>query len=75
MEQPKTYLPGWETPNEKTVAWSYDMEGRAKKCVEMYCELLEKEQLYTVSSPRFDDHNFKKEEFETVGDLSDVCFE
>ena len=39
-------------PHAKTVAWSYDMEGHAQKCVERYCELANKtEQLYKVSSP------------------------
>ena len=32
-------LPGWEKPHAKTVAWSYDMEGHARKGVERYCEL------------------------------------
>ena len=31
------------------------------------------EQLYKVSHPCLDDHQFKKEEFESVGDLSEVC--
>ena len=31
------------------------------------------EQLYKVSIPCFDDHNYKKEELDTVGELSDVC--
>ena len=31
-------LPGWEKPYAKTVAWSYDMEGHAQKCVERDCE-------------------------------------
>ena len=68
-------LPGWETPHAKTVAWSYDMEGHAQKCVERYCELANKktEQLYKVSSPCLDDHHFKKEELESVGELSNVC--
>ena len=35
-------LPGWEKPHAKTVAWSYDMEGHARKCVERYCELANK---------------------------------
>ena len=34
--------PGWEKPHAKTVAWSYDMEGHAGKCVERYCELANK---------------------------------
>ena len=58
-------LPGCEKPHAKTVAWSYDLEGHARKC--------EKEQMYKVSTPCFDDHNFKKEELETVGELSDAC--
>ena len=29
--------------------------------------------MYTVSTSGFDDHKFKKEELETVGELSDVC--
>ena len=35
-------LHGWEKPHAKTVAWSYDMEEHAKKCVERYCELANK---------------------------------
>ena len=40
-------------PHVKTVAWSFDMEGHARKCVERYCELANKkvEQLYKVWSP------------------------
>ena len=38
----------WEKPHAQTVAWSYDMEGHAQKCVERYCELANRkvEQLY-----------------------------
>ena len=64
-------LPGWEKPHAKTVAWSYDMEGHAKKCVERYGELankktepLKKSQLLawaTITSR------------ETVGEVSKVC--
>ena len=55
-------LPGWEKPRAKTSAWSYDMEGHARKCVEWCCELANKktEQLYKVSSPCLDDHQIKK---------------
>ena len=55
-------LPGWDKPPAKTSAWSYDMEGLARKCVERYCELANKltEQLYKVSSPCLDDHQIKK---------------
>ena len=31
------------------------------------------EQLYKVSSPGLDDHQIKKEELESVGELSEVC--
>ena len=62
-------------PHAKTGAWSYDMEGHARKCVERHCELANKivEQLHIVSSPCLDDHQFKQEEFESVGELSQVC--
>ena len=46
----------------------------APTCVERYCELANKnvDQLYKVSSPCLDDHHFKKEDFQSVGDLSNV---
>ena len=51
------------------------MEGHAKKCVERYCELANKttQQLYKVSTPCLDDHQFKEEELGSVGELSKVC--
>ena len=54
---------------------SYDMTGHAKKCVERCCELANKttQQLYKVSTPCIDDHNFKEEEMISVGELSHVC--
>ena len=60
-------LSDWEKSHAETVAWSHHMEGHAKKCVERYWE-----QLYTVSSPCLDDHHVKKEELESVGELSKV---
>ena len=56
-------------------AWSYDMEGHAQKCVERYCELANKktEQFCKVSNHCLDDHHFKKEDLESVGELSEVC--
>ena len=56
----------------KMVPWTYDMEESAKKCVGRYCKLaVEKtEQLYKVSTICLDDHNFKKVELETVGEMS-----
>ena len=69
-------LPGWDKQCAKTSAWSYDMEGHARKCVERYCELANKktEQFFKVSSPCLDDHQIKKEELEHKGELSEVCF-
>ena len=60
--------------NVSTSSWSYDMEGRAMKCVERYCELANKttQQLHKVSTPCIDDHHFK-EEIKPVGELSKVC--
>ena len=58
-------------------AWSCDMEGHAKKCVERQCELANRttQQLYKVSTPCIDDHHFKEEELKSAGELSDVCSE
>ena len=57
------------------VAWSYDMEGHAKKCVERYCKLANKttQQHYKVSTPCIDDHHFKEEEMKSVVEMSHVC--
>ena len=41
-------VPGWETSHAKTIAWSYDMEGHAKKCVKRHCELASKTTLCTM---------------------------
>ena len=69
-------LPEWEKLDAKTVAWSL-RHGRTcePKCVGRYCERAKKKtgHLYPVSTPCLDDHNFKKEELETIGELSDVC--
>ena len=47
------------------------MEGHAKKCVERYCELANKttQQFFKIATPRLDDHHFKKEENESVGEF------
>ena len=62
-------------PDAEISSWSHDMEGHAKKCVERYCELANKttQQLYKVATPCMDDHQFKEEENESVGELSTVC--
>ena len=61
--------------NLRISSWSYDVEGRAQKCVERYCELANKttQQPYKVSTPCIDDHHFKQEEMKSVGELSQVC--
>ena len=61
--------------NFRISSWSFDMEGHAKKCVERYCELVNKttQQLYKVFTPCIDDHLFKEEEMKYVGELSKVC--
>ena len=61
--------------NLRISSWSCDMAGHAKKCVERYCELANKttQQLYKVSTPCIDDHDFKEEEMKSVGELSHVC--
>ena len=63
--------------NLRISSWSYDLEGHAKKCVERYCELANRttEQLYKVSTPCIDDHHFKEEDLESVGEMSKVCFQ
>ena len=63
-------------PDAETISsWSYHMEGHVKKCVERYCELANKttQQLYKVTTPCMDDHQFKEEEDESVGELSTIC--
>ena len=51
------------------------MEGHAKKCVERYSNLANKttQQLYKVTTPCLDDHQFKEEELGSVGELTKVC--
>ena len=69
-------LPGWEKLHAKTVSWSCDMEGHAGTCVErlfVSWQTKRQKQLYKVSTPCSDDHHFKKEELETVGEMSNVC--
>ena len=71
LEQQKTYWGGKITNNG--VVLRHD--GHAQKSVERYCVLANKkvEQLYKVSHPCLDDHKFKQEELETVGELTEVC--
>ena len=74
-------FPRWEQKNFHTLRifvflhGFYDMEGHAKKCVERYRELANKttQQLFKVSTPCIDDHQFEEEELKSVGELSQVC--
>ena len=69
-------LLSWENLRAKTVVWSYDTEGHAKKCVERQCELTNKktEQLYRKSQfLAWTTSTSRKRKQETVGDLSKVC--
>ena len=61
------------TQSNCMVLWTW--KGHAQKCVERYCELANKRngQLHKVSSPCLDDHHVKKEELESVRELSKVC--
>ena len=56
-------------PDADISSWFYDTEGRAKKCVERYCELANKttQQLYKATNPGLDDHQFKEEDLGSVG--------
>ena len=66
---------GSEKSGANIFAFSFDMQGHAKKCVERYCELANKttQQLYTVSTPCIHNHQFKEEELKSVGELSKLC--
>ena len=57
----------------KFTAWSCDMDGQAKKCVERSCELAKNTSSSCIKSPCLDDHVCKKEELEAIGALSKVC--
>ena len=67
-------LPYSQKLGAKISSGSYDMEGHEKKCVERYCELANKttQKLYKVATPCMDDHQFKEEENELVGEFSTV---
>ena len=57
----KDKLPCRGKLNADISSWSYDMERHAKKCVKRYCDLANKttQQLYKVTTPSHDDHQFK----------------
>ena len=60
-------------PDAETISsWSYDMEGHAKRCVEINCELVNKtrQQFFKAATTRSDDHQLKEADNESLGDLS-----
>ena len=68
-------LLGREKSRAKAVAWSDDVEGHAKNAwndIENW-RIKKVEQLDKISAPYVDDRQFKKEELETVEELSNVC--
>ena len=74
LEQLKNYLGGRNLTQKRSRGHTTRKDTR-KKRVERCCELANKktEQLYKVSTPCLDDHQFKQEELESVGELSEVC--
>ena len=65
-------MPGLQRSENLSVSsWIYDMEGHVKECVERFCEFTNKttQQLFQVSTPCLDDHQFKKEELEYVREV------
>ena len=71
----KGKLPCSGKPDADISSWFYDMESHAKKCVERCCALANKptQQLYKVTTPCLDDHQFKEAEIGSVGEPSKVC--
>ena len=60
------------------ISWSYYEQGHVHKCqtcVERNCELANKtaDDFHTASMLCLYDHQFKKEELGTVGEMSEVC--
>ena len=67
-------LPGCENITQ-TLPLGHTIWKDMRKSALRDCQVANKktEQLHKVSSPCLDDHHFKKEELESVGELSDVC--
>ena len=69
-------LPGWDKPRARFSAWSHDMEGHDRKCVERHCELAKQKKGPTIQS--FSSlfgwsPNIKKKELANNGELPEVC--
>ena len=65
----------WERLHAKNSSVVLRHGSAYQKCVERYCELANQkvEQLYKVSNPCLNDHQFLQEELESVEELSEVC--
>ena len=61
-------LPGWE--HARTVAWSNDMEGHARKCVKMLRVKQKDGAIVQIVESLLDDHHYKKEELEYAHNVS-----
>ena len=58
---------------EEITAWSYDVEGHAEKCIEIYYASAKNvSSLQQVATPCIDDHLTPPEHNETTGELSAV---
>ena len=70
-------LPGWEKPHAKTVAWSLrygrTREKNALKDIANWPTKRLSNFTKSHSTPCLDDHHFKKEELDSVGELSREC--
>ena len=75
MEDAPRNCQGGKNLTQRRLRGPTTWKGHAQKWVEGYCELANKktEQLHKVSSPCLDDHQFKQEALESVGELSEVC--
>ena len=73
---PTEKSPGWEKTSRKdgcVVPWHVRICSKKALRGTAGWQTQKVEQLYKVSSPCLDDHQFKKEEFESVGELSNIC--
>ena len=61
--------------SKKITAWSYDMHGHAEKCLERPCELGNNatSSAQLVATPCIEDHFLLPADFESKGELPNVC--
>ena len=61
------------TTRKEIVNWPTRRQSSCTRFRVLTWMIITSEQLYKVSSPCLDDHHFKKEELESVGELSEFC--